>query len=107
MQELEVAWSDSTQCNREAADALCILWNKKVRYCVHKSPPLDPILSYMKPVHTLTPHFSKIHLLSSHLWLGLPTGLLPSGFPPKILYEFLISPIYATCPANLILIWWT
>jgi len=34
---------------------------------VHKSPPLDPILRHMNPVHTLTPcspktHFNIIHL---------------------------------------------
>jgi hypothetical protein len=39
-----------------------ILWNMKVRQCVHKIPPLDPILSYLNPVQNLTPHVSKIHL---------------------------------------------
>jgi hypothetical protein len=39
-------------------------------------------------------------MLSSHLSLGLPSGLFPSGFPTKILYAFLMC---ATYPAHLTL----
>jgi hypothetical protein len=34
------------------------------------------------------------------LCLGLSSSLFPSGFPTKILYAFLISPIHAVCPTE-------
>jgi hypothetical protein len=40
-------------------------------------------------------------ILSSHLHLGLPSGLHPSGYLTKTLYVSLLSVIYATCPAHL------
>jgi hypothetical protein len=40
-------------------------------------------------------------LISSHLCLGLPSGLFPSDFLTKILYASLISPVHVTCPTSI------
>ena len=74
-----------------------ILWNPKVYYRVYKCPPPVPILSQINPVHD--PHPTSrwsILILSSHLRLGLPSGLFPSGFPTKTLYAPLISPMHSS-----------
>jgi len=64
-------------------------------------------LYWNSPIHSIYPHptsWRSILILSTHLSLGLPSGLLPSGFPTKTLYTPLSSPICATYPAQLILL---
>ena len=46
-------------------------------------------LSWTSPIQSTYPHttsWRSIRILSTHLRLGLPSGLLPSGFPSKTLY---------------------
>jgi hypothetical protein len=63
-----------------------ILWNPRVHYRVHKSPPLVPILSQINPVHTNPSYLRFTILLPTHLRLVLPSGLFLSGFPTSIVY---------------------
>ena len=52
------------------------------------------------PLHPTS--WRSILILSSHLRLGLPCGLIPSVFPTKILYTSHLSPVRATCSDHLI-----
>ena len=65
-------------------------------------PYPEPAPSSPYPPHPTSRR--SILILSSHLRVGLPSGLFPSGFPTKTLYTSLLSPIRATCPAQHILL---
>ena len=95
----------SWEANRFAASQEIprILWNPKVHYRIQKFPAPVPILSQINPVHSPTAHFLKIHLniISTHLNLGFPSGLFPSGFPTQNLYMLLLPHTwYMTHPSH-------
>jgi hypothetical protein len=63
------------------------------------------IQSWARPIRSTSPHPTSprsILILSTHLRLGLPSGLFPSDFPTNNLYAFLFSPFRATSPDYLI-----
>ena len=81
-----------------------ILWNPKVHHRIHNIPPPVPIPSQIDTVHPHPTALRSILILSSHLRLRLPSGLLPSGFPTKALYASLLVSIRATSSAHLSLL---
>jgi hypothetical protein len=72
----------------------CLSWAKSIHWC----------LSWARSIQSAPPHpipSSSILIFSTHLRLGLLSGLFPSGFPTNILYAF-SSPhsYYIPCPSN-------
>ena len=65
-------------------------------------------LNWASPIQSIYPHptcWRSILILSTHLCLGLPSGLPPSlRFPHQDPIYSLSSPIPSTCPAHLILL---
>ena len=64
-------------------------------------------LSWARLIQSIYTHPTSwrfILIFSTHLRLGLPSGIFPSGFPTKTLYTPFSSLIRATCPTHLILL---
>ena len=92
--------SPSWEANRFAAiqEITRISRNPNVHYRTHKRSPPVSILGQPNPVHIPTPtSWRAILILSTHLHLGLPSGLLPSGFPSKTLH-LVNSPLLTHMP---------
>ena len=86
----EPTWSATSQ-------AFPFSWLYWLVHChIYKRLPPVPILSEI--MQSMPPHptsWRSILLLFSHLYLGLPSGLFPSG---------LLSPIHGSCSTHLILL---
>jgi hypothetical protein len=72
----------------------------EVYYCVRSSFLKVPIQSHMNIVHTLTRYI--ILRFSSHLRLGLPSGLFPSGFSNQNFVRMCCLPIRCACLSHFI-----
>jgi hypothetical protein len=70
----------------------------EVQYRVNKSPPLMPIMSHINPILTIPFYLRVILILSTHLRLGPPSVLFPSGLPIHIPFR------PHSCPAPHILL---
>ena len=67
-------------------------------------------LTWAKAISSMPPHptsWRSILILSSYLFLGLPSGLFPSGLLTKTLHAHLLPPMRATCPALSFLLSWS
>jgi len=67
----------------------------EVRYCVHKIPPLGPILSQMNIDRNFVSYLRYILILSSIQRLVIP------GLPTRISYVFLTYSMHATYSISL------
>ena len=97
--------SPSWEANRfsSSQEIPCILRNPNVHYRITSARHLS--LSWASSIQSIHLHptfWRSLLILSSHLRLGLPSGLFPSGFPTESPYTPLLSPICATCPTHLI-----
>ena len=73
----------------------------------HSKPSATCPLAWARSAQSMPPHPTSWRLIwisSSHLGMGLPSGLLPLGFSTETVYAHFLSHIRATRPAHPILL---
>ena len=78
--------------------------NPTVQWHVCNSPRLVHILIYVNPTYDFLPRFLKTcfnAIIQSRLYSA--NGLFHSGWPTKILYEFLYSTLRTTCSTHVVI----
>jgi hypothetical protein len=78
------------------------LWNPKFRSPGHKILPPVSILRHNNTAHTLIFCWLVTIMLSSRIFLGLPSGHCPSVVTSITLYSVTLCPMAATCSTSLI-----
>ena len=79
--------------------AICVTQKSITAFTTAHNLFLSSDRSILSTTHYLPIPWRSILILFSHLLLGLTSGIFPSGFPTKILYAPLLSPISVTCLA--------
>jgi hypothetical protein len=64
--ELRPSW-EAANCSA-TQELPSVLWNPKVYYRPHESPPLVPILSQIDPIPTIPSYLSKINIVALEWW---------------------------------------
>jgi hypothetical protein len=88
-------------CLLKAQGQLCLYIYGTWRFTAVFTTARHRILSWARLIQSTSSRLISLNynlILSSHLRLYLPSSLLPSGFPTKILYVFLNCSMRATCP---------